>query len=154
MTRRKILVLFAVLVVVALALTYPFGLGGSGDIGNKKGMLSRIRTALSGSKENVIRVSGNIELVDVEVSFKIPGRVIERTVDEGDKVEAGKKVAVLESEDLKKDVAVKAAELQVAEAAWEELDNGSREEEKNAARAAKEKAEEFHKELQNGSRQQ
>ena len=29
----------------------------------------------------VIRVSGNIEVTDVEVSFKIPGRLLERSVD-------------------------------------------------------------------------
>jgi HlyD family secretion protein len=155
MTRRKTLVAFGLLVVAALALAYSFGLGNSGDIENNTGsLLSRIGIALSRSNGNVIRVSGNIELVDVEVSFKIPGRVIERTVDEGELVEAGKRIAVLESEDLRKDVAVREAAFRVAEAVWEEVDNGSREEEKNATRAAMEKADEFHKELQNGSRPQ
>jgi HlyD family secretion protein len=59
---------------------------------------------------------------------------------------------VLESEDLKKDVAVKTAAVRVAQAIWEEVHNGSREEEIKAAQAAKEKAAQFHQELENGSR--
>jgi HlyD family secretion protein len=86
--------------------------------------------------------------------LKIGGRVVERTVDEGDLVEPGKKIAVLENEDLKKDVAVKTAAERAAKAAWEEVHNGSREEEIKAARAAQEKAAQFDLELQNGSRPQ
>lgn len=36
-----------------------------------------------------IRVSGNIEVTDAELSFKIPGRVETRLVDEGEVVNAG-----------------------------------------------------------------
>jgi HlyD family secretion protein len=99
-------------------------------------------------------VSGNIELIDVDVSFKIPGRVVERLFDEGEYVEAGKKIASVESEDLKNDVAVRQAEFLLAKAAWEEVENGSRKEDKEAARAAEEKARQFYKELEAGSRPQ
>jgi len=37
----------------------------------------------SGNGKGEVRVSGNIEATTVEVSFKIPGRVAERMVDEG-----------------------------------------------------------------------
>ena len=37
-----------------------------------------------------IRVSGNIEITDAELSFKIPGRVETRRVDEGHFVESGR----------------------------------------------------------------
>jgi HlyD family secretion protein len=40
-----------------------------------------------------IRLSGNIELTEVDISFKIPGKLIERTVDEGDAVKKGQLVA-------------------------------------------------------------
>ncbi len=40
-----------------------------------------------------IRLSGNIELTEVDISFKIPGKLIERTVDEGDAVKKGQVVA-------------------------------------------------------------
>ena len=36
-----------------------------------------------------IVVSGNIELEQVNIAFKTAGRVVERTVDEGDKVTQG-----------------------------------------------------------------
>ena len=49
---------------------------------------------------NRIRVSGNIELTEVNVSFKIPGRLIERAVTEGDQVRKGMVVARLDREQL------------------------------------------------------
>ena len=36
-----------------------------------------------------ILVSGNLELTQVDLSFKIAGRMMERTVDEGDWVKKG-----------------------------------------------------------------
>src|SRR3989304_4092146 len=43
--------------------------------------------------DGIIRVSGNIEVTEAEVSFKIPGRVVERLVSEGETVKAGQMVA-------------------------------------------------------------
>ena len=43
-----------------------------------------------------ILVSGNIELNEINVGFKTPGRLIERSVDEGDKVTKGQVVARLD----------------------------------------------------------
>ena len=48
------------------------------------------------SADGAIRVSGNIEVIEAEVSFKIPGRVIERRVTEGEIVQAGQIVARLD----------------------------------------------------------
>ncbi len=42
---------------------------------------------------NRIRLSGNIELTEVDISFKIPGKLVERTVDEGDPVKKGQLLA-------------------------------------------------------------
>jgi len=47
-----------------------------------------------------LRVSGNIELTEVNISFKIPGKLIERLVDEGDPVKKGMLVARLDKEQL------------------------------------------------------
>jgi HlyD family secretion protein len=47
-----------------------------------------------------IRVSGNIELTQVDIAFKAPGRLIERAVDEGDAVKKGMLVARLDREQL------------------------------------------------------
>lgn len=76
-----------------------------------------------------LRVSGNIEVTSVEVSFKIPGRVKERLADEGEMVKDGQVIARLEREDLLHEVALRAAEVQAAQAALAELEAGSRKEE-------------------------
>jgi HlyD family secretion protein len=47
-----------------------------------------------------IRISGNLEMTEVKVSFKISGKLIERRVDEGDTVKEGKLVARLDQEQL------------------------------------------------------
>lgn len=45
---------------------------------------------------NVIRLSGNIELTQVDISFKVPGRLIALEVKEGDRVAKGARVAQLD----------------------------------------------------------
>ena len=47
-----------------------------------------------------IRVSGNIELTEVNIGFKTAGRLIERTVDEGDLVKKGQLIARLDRDQL------------------------------------------------------
>src|SRR5437763_1610243 len=49
---------------------------------------------------NRIVVSGNIELTEVNISFKTAGRLIERTVDEGDRVTKGQVIARLDRDQL------------------------------------------------------
>ena len=99
----------------------------------------------------MVHVSGNIELTDVEMAFKIPGLVAQRPVDEGYDVRKDQVVAVLETADLEADLAVRRAELGMAKAALEELKAGSRQEEKDAAKAAMEKAAAALRALQSGS---
>ena len=89
-----------------------------------------------GKEVGVIRVSGNIEVTDVDVSFKIPGRLLQRSVDEGMTISVGQPVALLDSADLEREVSMKAAELQAAEAGLRELVAGSRPQEIAGARAA------------------
>jgi HlyD family secretion protein len=90
----------------------------------------------SESGKDRIRISGNIEVTAVEVSFKIPGRVTERLVDEGAVVKAGQVIARLESEELANEVALRQADLQAMQAALDELLAGSRREELAQAEAA------------------
>jgi len=153
--RRKILLSSLAVAALALVLAYQFGSGRPTTEDTSPGsFLSRIISGISGKNGNVIRVSGNIEVIDAEVGFKIPGRVKERRVDEGEMVKAGDVIAVLESADLEEEVAEKEAVFRAAKAAWEEVKNGSRKEEKEAAQAAKEKAAKYYEELQSGSRPQ
>ena len=79
---KKILILLAVLVVAAVVI------------------LLGARSWFGRADEGTIRVSGNIELTEVNISFKVPGRLIERAVDEGDAVKKGMIVARLDKEQL------------------------------------------------------
>jgi HlyD family secretion protein len=108
--------------------------------------------AAARSNSTAIRVSGNIEVTDAEVSFKIAGRVVERLVTEGEKVKAGQLVARLEDAELAQDVALRQAELRAAQAALAELEAGSRPEEIAQADAAALKAQKALDELLAGSR--
>lgn len=53
-----------------------------------------------GQDANTIRLSGNIELTEVNISFKLPGKLIERAADEGDRIRKGQIVARLDQEQL------------------------------------------------------
>lgn len=108
----------------------------------------------TGQKPKVIKVSGNLEVTDAEVSFKIPGKVEERFVDEGQKVAVGQPVARLEDKDIRQEVALRMAEVQAARAQLEELERGSRPEEIAQAEAAVERARAYLAELLAGSRPQ
>jgi HlyD family secretion protein len=101
-----------------------------------------------------VRVSGNIEVTDAEVSFKIPGRVRERRVDEGQVVKAGQLVARLDDAELSQETALRRADAQAAQAALNELLAGSRPEEIAQAKAASEQAKARLDELLAGSRPQ
>src|SRR3954467_10513085 len=49
---------------------------------------------------NRIVVSGNIELTEVNIAFKTAGRLMERTVTEGDSVKKGQLIARLDRDQL------------------------------------------------------
>jgi HlyD family secretion protein len=83
-----------------------------------------------------IDVSGNIEVTTVELSFKIPGRVKDRLVDEGEQVREGQLVARLDPEDLLHEAEIRKAEARAARAALTELETGYRKEEIAQAEAA------------------
>lgn len=68
-----------------------------------------------------IRVSGNIELQQVDIAFKVSGRLIERTVDEGDRVNRGDVVARLDKDQWlrqkeREEAALSAARAQLSQA--------------------------------------
>ena len=56
--------------------------------------------SLSRKPDNRIMVSGNIELNEVNIAFKTAGKLIERTVDEGDTVKKGQMIARLDRDQL------------------------------------------------------
>ena len=136
MRKSKRLVVLIPVVVVVGVLTYVY-------------VKSR-----SGRDPNVIRVSGNIEVTDVALAFKIPGLVEDRRVSEGELIRHGDIVAVMDASDLRQEVEMRKAELEAAKASLAELEAGSRPEEIAAAQAAVAKAEAFLSQLEAGSRPQ
>jgi HlyD family secretion protein len=66
------------------------------------------------NSQNRIVVSGNIELTEVNIAFKTPGKLIERTVDEGDVVKKGQEIARLDRDQLLAERDREAAGLQSA----------------------------------------
>lgn len=73
-------------------------------------------------EHEVLNFTGTVEAKTVMVSFKIPGRIADIFVDEGDEVEKGEELACLESQELYAKLAqaqgaYKAAEAQAREAA-------------------------------------
>jgi len=95
------------------------------------------RAASSGD----LKLSGNIEVVDAQLGFKVPGRVAERLVSEGGRVTAGQLVARLDDVEQTEQLALRRAELAAAEAMLAELEAGSRPQEIAAARATLRSAE-------------
>jgi len=93
-----------------------------------------------GERSNGLKVSGNVELTEVQVSFKVPGRLKARLVDEGAMVQRGQVVALLEDEDLRHSAEQASGQEAAAAAAYEELKNGARSEEIAQAEALVEQA--------------
>jgi len=88
-----------------------------------------------GSRPGELVLSGNIEVTDAQLGFKVPGRVVERLVSEGDRVKAGQLVARLDDTEQQEQLALRRAELAGAEAAFAALQAGSRPQEIAAAEA-------------------
>ena len=54
----------------------------------------------SHKNENQLPVSGNIELTQVDISFKVPGKLVELDVDEGTFVKKGMVIARIDREQV------------------------------------------------------
>jgi HlyD family secretion protein len=83
----------------------------------------------TGTETGNLKLTGTIETTTVAVSFKVPGRLKERLVDEGQQVRVGQIVARLEDDELKDERTVRFADQQAAQAALADLKAGSRQEE-------------------------
>ena len=82
-----------------------------------------------------IKVSGNIEAIEVDVGFKVSGRIVSRFFEEGNWVDEGKVLAKLDDEDLRNRLDVARATLASAQARLSKLLAGSRPEEIKQAEA-------------------
>ncbi len=133
--KKKWPLLVAVLVIIAAVLVWALLLNGE-------------------QPSDAVRVSGNIEVTDVQLGFKIAGRVEQCLVDEGDTVAKGQLLARLESVDQRIAVALARAALDQARSMRSELEAGSRPQEITLARARVRAAQQTVLELTRGSRVQ
>ncbi len=102
--------------------------------------------------DSSLRFSGNIEVTETRMSFRIPGHLEERLVDEGDNVKAGQVLARLNTTDQTIAVAQAEANLAYTRSILAELEAGSRQEDIDQAHAKVQQARQTLTELQNGSR--
>ena len=61
----------------------------------------------------VLKVSGNIEVHESVVGFKVPGRIVQLPVEEGQWVEQGKVLAQLDTDDYRQEIAMDEADVAV-----------------------------------------
>src|SRR3972149_5721585 len=86
-------------------------------------------------EDGALAVSGNVEVTEVNIGFKTSGRVVELFVEEGQKVNKGDRLAILDSAEIESQVAQNRAYLGEASARLEELRAGSRPQEIEQAKA-------------------
>src|SRR5690349_7501856 len=72
-------------------------------------------------KGNRIQVSGNLELTEVDLSFKTAGKLIELNVREGDWVKQGQVIARLDSAQLQQQLARDQASIVGAQSQYQQL---------------------------------
>jgi HlyD family secretion protein len=114
--RRLAIGLVGAAVLVAALVTHGFGLGGSGG--------------------SSLTFHGNVDIRQVDLAFRVGGRVAEIPVEEGTRVTAGTTLAVLDTRPLQDRLAAATAQLALAEADLAKRRNGSRPQEIAQARAA------------------
>ena len=88
-----------------------------------------------GQAEQYLVLQGNIDIRQVQLGFRVNGRIAEMFVEEGDRVEAGTALAHLDPESLENERAVAAAELATRQADLRRLEAGMRPAEIRSAEA-------------------
>jgi len=120
---RRRVVIGAVLIAVAAAAVAGWRWYGAAQ---------RARTAIRGS--------GIIEVTQVDAAFEVPGRMVERMVDEGVMVDGGEPIARLDEREYQLQVDRAVAAHSAAEAHYKMMLRGMREQEVDQALAAVESA--------------
>jgi HlyD family secretion protein len=105
-------------------------------------------------QDRSVSVTGTIEALQVDVSAKIAGRIVERTVREGQPVERGQLLVRLGDQELAAEVRRAEAAVRTAEAQLKDLQAGARREEIEEAEARAARAQAQLADLLAGSRQQ
>ncbi len=119
------------------------------------GVIAFLLTGVSGNMTpESLTLSGNFELDEVILSFRVPGLISQRLVSEGDRVASGALIAKLDPEEYRIAVEKANALLNADIAALKELENGARPEEKAQAQAQFEMAQATLQQMESGLRPQ
>jgi HlyD family secretion protein len=121
MNRRIILAIAIAAIVITAVATRGFGMfGGNGD---------------------ALKLYGNVDIREVDMAFRVPGRITALAVDEGDAVRKGQVLASLDKAILEARIGQADAQVQQARAEFAKLRNGSRAQDIAQARARVDAAE-------------
>jgi HlyD family secretion protein len=120
MKRRVIIVVIAVLVLGGYA-SWQFG------VLEKLGLIE--------AKTNGLTLYGNVDIRQVELGFRVAGRIAELRVQEGDSVKKGELLATLDDRPYMDTLDVAMADLAAREADFKKFSGGSRPQEIAAAKA-------------------
>ncbi len=116
---RIALVALAVVVAVGLAVARPWSRGDDG----------------------ALTLYGNVDIREVDLGFRVGGRIARIEVQEGDRVAAGRRLATLDARPFEEEVALARAKLAARRAELAELEAGSRPQEIERARARRRESE-------------
>ncbi|MBN9132321.1 MAG: secretion protein HlyD [Nitrosospira multiformis] len=78
------------------------------------------------TNENQLRLYGNVDIREVQLAFRQPGRIAEMMFDEGDAITRGTRMAVLDDQPYRDALASASASVQVAQAELSKLRKGLR----------------------------
>lgn len=92
------------------------------------GVAAGIWLLTRGAKDEPLTLYGNIDIREVDLSFRVDGRVADVLVDEGDAVRAGQVVATLDAEPLRTDLAEAEATIAAQRSQLDLLRAGNRRE--------------------------
>lgn len=87
-------------------------------------------------KSDSLRLYGNVDIREVQLAFRQPGRVMRMAFDEGDVVRAGERLATLDAQPYQEALAAAQAQVQVAQAQLAKLRRGLRPQEITQVREA------------------
>lgn len=92
-------------------------------------------------RTTALTLYGNVDIREVELGFRVAGRLLEMHVDEGDAVEAGQRLATLDAKPYREALAVAEARVAQAQANLAKLESGTRPQEIERSRAQVREAE-------------
>ncbi len=102
--------------------------------------LARVAGYWGSDPDRTLSIFGNVEVREAELGFRVPGRIAELYVDEGEAVDAGAVLARLDPRPFEDAVSNASADVAVVSAQLQQQRNGNRPQDIAAARAALEEA--------------